>query len=173
VTCKVLGGYEKAENVYKEAAQSSLGRDHLWIRRDEHEALARGELPASLGRRLTRFHLVDSTRGSPSVWKAEEVKKVDLALKDGRIQGAVHLETESGDRGYTAVVLGFVEAKDGRVTRLDLLVRGEFWGAVQYSGGAPKGKYPFAVAFSLASGKDEADKVPPDANKRDPDEYLR
>ncbi len=179
VTCKVQGGYEKQENpgkpeqLWKQAAQSSLGRDHLWIRKDEHEALAKGELPMSLGRRIVRFHLVDNTRGSPSVWQGGEVRKIELALKEGRIQGAVHLETESGDRGYTAAVLGFVETKEGRVTRLDLLVRGEFWGAVQYSGGAPKGKYPFTVAFTLAAGKDEADKVPPDANKRDPDEYLR
>jgi len=175
VTSKVLGGYEKSDNLWRQAAQSSLGRDHLWVRKDEREALARGEFPASLARRIARFHLFDNTRGSPVLWGKDEVRKADLALKDGRITGTAHLETASGDRGYKAELLGIVESKDGQVTRFDLVARGDFWATTEtlYTKGAPKGKYPFAVAFTLAPGQGEADKVPPEANRSDPDEYLR
>jgi hypothetical protein len=173
VTAKVLGGYEKSEDLWRQAAQASLGRDHLWVRKDEHEALGRGEFPPSLARRIARFHLLDNTRGSASLWEKDEVKKADLALKDGRISGAVHLETASGAVGYKAELRGVVEVREGKVTRLDLVARGGYWGETQYTKGAPKGTYPFAVAFTLSSGQDEADKVPPEANRSDPDEYLR
>src|SRR5262245_53422228 len=56
VYAKVLGSYQEAD--YKEspayvlqnlkAYQSSIGRDHLWIWRDEHEALVRSIVPESL-----------------------------------------------------------------------------------------------------------------------------
>jgi len=173
VTSKVLGGYEKSDNLWRQAAQNSLGRDHLWVRRDEREALARGEFPPSLARRIARFHLLDNTRGSASLWGKDEVKSVDVTLKDGRVTGTVHVETASGDQGYKAEIRGRVEAAEGRVTCFDLVARGDFWGETQYTQGAPPGKYPFAVAFALASGQDEADKVPPEANRSDPDEYLR
>ncbi len=96
VTSKVLGGYEKGGN---RAMRDAVGRDHLWLRKDEAEALARGELPESVKQRLARFHLIDNTRGEPPLWRPDEVKRLELTLKDGRLSGSVHLETKAGNRG--------------------------------------------------------------------------
>ncbi len=162
VTTKVLGGYDSA-NPRGKRFLNSLGRDHLWVRKDEAESLASGSLPESLAQRLARFHLVDNTRGEPPMWRADEVRTLNLKFEDGRLRGPIHLETKNGDRGYQAELLGFISAKDGKVTRFDLVVRGEFWGHGTFTRGAPKGKFPMAVAFSLSDGKCIADQVPPQA----------
>src|SRR5262245_15117288 len=96
---------------------SILGREHLWLRQDEVQALAKGELPESLKKRIVRYHLVDNTRGTPTGWTQAEIKKLELTLEKGRLKGSVHLETKDGKRGYQADLLGFVEAKDGKLTR--------------------------------------------------------
>jgi hypothetical protein len=172
VTAKVLGGYEKGGRTSK-AARESLGRDHLWLRKDEAEALARGELLATVKTRIVRYHLVDNTRGEPPFWRATEVKKQELTLKDGRLTGTVHLETRDGKRGYQAQILGFVKAEGGKVTRFDVVALGEFWGEGTYTRGAPPGKFPFAVAFALAEGKCAADRVLPGAARGNLKGYLR
>jgi hypothetical protein len=66
-----------------------------------------------------------------------------------------------GKRGYDAQVLGFVETNEGKVTRFDVLVKGQFWGDTAETRGAPNGKHPLAIAFSLISGQEETDKIPP------------
>jgi hypothetical protein len=172
VSAKVLGGYDESDKA-AERYKESLGRDHLWLRQDEAEALARGTLPDSVKRRLVRFHLIDNTRGEPPMWGEGEVKKLEMTLQDGKLTGAVHLETKSGDRGYQADLLGFVEAKDGKVVRFDLVVKGQFWGEGTFTRGAPKGKFPLAVAFTLGDGKDGADRVPPQGARGNVKGYLR
>jgi hypothetical protein len=160
VTSKVLGGYDPTDR--KDAIRrAALGRDHLWLRRDEAEALTKGELPESVKLRLARFHLVDNTRGEPPLWGRDEVRQLQLTLRGGRLTGSVHLETRAGDRGYRAQLLGFVEAKDNKVVRFDAVAKGLFWGEGTYTSGAPKGKFPFAVAFTLAGGKGGVLEVPP------------
>jgi hypothetical protein len=169
VYAKVLGSYQESD--YKEspayvlqylkAYQSSIGRDHLWIWKDEHKALVRGVLPESLKRRIARYHLDDNTVGGFPGWRLQEVKKVDLTLHQGRLTGSVLLETAEGKRGYEAEVLGFVETKDGRVTRFDVVVKGQHWGSTAETRGAPDGKHPLAIAFSLVTGNEETDKIPP------------
>jgi hypothetical protein len=141
--------------------QTSTGRDPLWIRKAEHDALVKGELPESLKVRLVRCHLEDTTRGKANFWHFQDLKKVDLRLENGRLIGEVHLETADGTRGFLASLLGFVEAREGKLTRFDLVAKGVYWGEGTYTRGAPKGKFPFAVAFSLASGTEEADRIPP------------
>jgi hypothetical protein len=173
VTSKVLGGYEPSEDRWKKAMRASLGRDNLWIRRDEHEALARGELAESLKSRLARFHLIDNTRGEPPMWRRDEVRKLEMTLAGGRLSGSLRLETASGDRGFEGGILGFVEAREGKVVRFDLVAKGLFWGQGTFTGGAPKGKFPFAVAFTRAAGDDETDKVPPQGSKGWLPEYIR
>jgi hypothetical protein len=163
VTTKVLGGYDPAQNKLAERYLGSVGRDHLWVRRDEAEALARGVLPDSLKSRIARFHLVDNTRGEPPMWRPDEVKELDVTLRGGQLTGTVRMESRSADRGYRADLFGVLEVKDGQVVRLDLLARGEFWGEGTFTRGAPKGKFPLAVAFSLSDGKDAADQIPPQA----------
>lgn len=172
VTAKMLGGYEKDDKQGQRYLQS-VGRDHLWLRDDEAKALASGKLPDSAVRRLVRYHLIDNTRGEPPMWRDDEVKKLDLTLRDGKVTGTVRLETKSGDRGYDAEMLGHVEVKDGKVTRFDLLVRGQFWGEGTFTRGAPKGKFPLAVAFTLADPKLGISRVPPQAARGNVQSYLR
>jgi hypothetical protein len=172
VTAKVLGGYDPAKGptaIY----QNALGNDHLWLRKDETELLVHGDLPQSVQVRMARFHLIDNTRGEPPFWRAEEVKRLELALKDGRLTGAVHLETKDGNRGFQAKVLGMVDVKDGKVTRFDVVARGDFWGEGTYTRNAPKGKFPFAVAFRLAEVTDTVRRVPPGGGRGNLAAYLR
>jgi hypothetical protein len=171
VTSKVLGGYDSSER--KDAIRrAALGRDHLWLRRDEAEALTRGDLPDSVKVRLARFHLVDNTRGEPPMWGRDEVRQMQLTLREGRLTGSVHLETRAGDRGYRARLLGFVEAKASKLVRFDAVAKGFFWGEGTYTSGAPKGKFPFAVAFTLAGGKGEVLEVPPGGARGNLKGYL-
>jgi hypothetical protein len=174
VTTKVLKGYDAAANAEMGFFQNSLGRDVLWVRKDEQQALARGELMPSLQRRLAMFNLLDNTRGEPHHWEASEIKKVEMSLKDGVITGKAHLETESGDRAYIAEIRGTVESKDGKVTRFDVVSRGQAWGASGCTLVAkPKDKFTLAVACRIASGTDEADKVMPQGAKSWLPDYLR
>ena len=161
VTSKVLGGYEEPDNEFRRIYQASLGRDNLWIRADEHAALAKGQLPQSLLKRIARFHLVDNTRGEPPMWEPNEIKKLEGTLRNGQLRATVHLRTAKGDRGYEAELLGRIETKAGKVTRLDVVAKGEFWGEGTYTRRAPKGRFPLAIAFTLADGKDAADTIPP------------
>ena len=172
VTAKVLGGYD-VDDPKTKRYRESLGRDHLWLRKDEAEALAKGTLPANVADRLVRYHLIDNTRGEPPMWRTDEVKKIELNLKDGKLTGRVHLETKNGDRGYQAELFGIVEAKEGRVTRFDVLAKGDFWGEGNFTRGAPKGRFPFAVAFSLAEESCATSKVPPQAARGNLKAYLK
>ena len=74
VTSKVLGGYEEPENEFRRIFQQSLGRDNLWISANEHAALAKSQLPQNVLKRIARFHLVDNTRGEPSMWNGNDIK---------------------------------------------------------------------------------------------------
>jgi hypothetical protein len=154
------------------AWKHSMGREHMWLRQDEVEALARGELPDSVKKRIVRYHLVDNTRGTPTGWTEDEIKKLQITLEKGRLQGSVQLETKKGDRGYQADLLGFIEAKDGKVTRFDMVAYGQFWGEGAHTPNAPKGKFPMAVAFKLADPSDNLYKLVPDAVRCYAD-YLR
>lgn len=174
VHSRVLGGYEETGDRWKKIFQSGTGRDNFWIREDEHEALVRGEVSPSLAIRLARFHLVDNTRGEPPMWSNEEIVDWKLRiLDDGRLVGSIHLEAESGDREFKADILGFVEVSEGRVTRFDLVARGPFRGEGPYTGGAPKGEFPLAIAFTLADGSDVADSIPPQGSRGWLDGYIR
>jgi hypothetical protein len=169
VYAKVLGSYTKADysqspNYVLQALkeyQSSIGRDHLWIWKDEHEALIRGVLPKGLMRRIARCHLDDSSVGAFPGWQARDIKKAEIRFRGGRLAGSILLETADGKRGYDAQLLGFVEVKEGKVTRFDVVVKGLHWGSTANTRGAPDGKHPLAIAFSLCPGIEEADRIPP------------
>ncbi len=123
VQSKILGGYEKTEDRWRKIFQDSLSRDNLWVTKAEHDALAAGKILPTLQKRIARYHLVDNTRGEPPMWKADEIRSLELSLEDGRLNGTVHLETANGKRGYKANLLGRVEKKNGRVVRFDLVAR--------------------------------------------------
>jgi len=172
VSTKVLGGYREAKDEWERIFQTAMGLDHLWVRRDEVAALTRGSFPESLQRRIARFNLIDNTRGEPPMWEAGEVRALEMKVQDGRIAGKVALRTDAGDRGADLDLLGFLEAKEGRVVRLDLVAKGLFWDRPgSGSAAAPEGKYPVAIAFRLVEGEDEAHRVPPQG-RRDWD-YLK
>jgi hypothetical protein len=170
VTAKVRGGHDPVQKKegtveydMQKAWKDSLGRERLWVRRDEAEALAGGDLVSSLKTRIVRYHLLDNTRGTPTAWTEGDIRKMDLSLAGGRLAGSVHLETKSGDRGFKAELLGFIESKEGKVIRFDLVARGLFWGEGRYTPGAPSGPFPFAVAFRLADPGDRLYRLVPDA----------
>lgn len=163
VRAKVLDGYEPTTDRWKTIFQTALSRDNLWTSKSEQESLVNGIVPASLQERIARYHLVDNTRGEPPMWKKDEIRKINMTLRDGQLKGAAHLETDRGDRGYKAELLGVVEIKQGKVVRFDVVALGEFWGDGPFTGGAPKGNFPLAISFTLADGQDVADRLPPEA----------
>ena len=107
------------------------------------------------------------------MWKPDEIRAIDCKLKDGKFTGTAHLETKDGKRGYKCSLRGVLEIKDGKVTRFDVVAKGDFWGEGQYTRAAPKGKFPLAIAFSLADGTDTADAIPPQGSRGWLQGYLR
>ena len=93
--------------------------------------------------------------------------------RDRGITGSVHLATRSGDRGYRAKLFGFVRAESGKVTRFDVVARGRYWGEGTFTPGAPAGKFPLAVAFTLAGGASAVDRVLPGGARGNLKGYLR
>ncbi|MEM7234850.1 MAG: hypothetical protein AAF517_21905 [Planctomycetota bacterium] len=173
VRAKVLGGYEPTTDRWRTIMHNALSRDNLWLTAEEQNELTRGVLPEALKRRLARYHLVDNTRGEPPMWKKDEVRQLDLALSKGEIKGKVKLGTSDKKRGFEGSLLGYLRTEKGRVTQFDLVARGEFWGEGRYTKRAPKGRFPFAVVFSLADGSDVADAIPPQGSRGWIDGYLR
>lgn len=165
VHAKVLDGYEETDNKWQKIFQSAVSRDNLWINASETRELINGKVPRSLQERIARFHLVDNTRGEPPMWRADEIQDISMNIKDGILTGKVKLKTKSGDRGYECNLYGHIATKDSKVTRFDLVARGEFWGEGPFTRNAPKGRFPLAVAFSLADGSDVADGIPPQASR--------
>ena len=173
VHSRILGGYEATDNPMRRIFQNGTGRDNLWIRKDEHASLLQGDLPESLVTRMLRFHFVDNTRGEPPMWEESEILKSDLMLDDGKITGSIQLANKKRNREFRADVLGFVDTEDGHVSRFDLLAKGQFQGEGRYTRGAPKGKFPLAIAFTLADGSDIADTVPPQGSRGWLDGYIQ
>ena len=160
VNSKVLGGYEKSENPRRRIQQQSLGRDHLWLSSEEIAALAKGKFPASLKKRMPSL-LNDNTRGEPGRWRSSEIKRFDVNLENGRVTGRAYFQNASGDRGYKAKMLGFIAAREGVLTRFDIVVHGHYWGEGRYTRNGPKGELPFAVGFRLSDGAEPYDTPPP------------
>jgi hypothetical protein len=172
VNARVLGGYDDSRT-RKSIYETALGTDHLWIRKDEAEQLVKGSLPESLKVRLVRFHLVDNTRGEPPFWKADEIQQLDLKLDRGRLSGTVKLASRSGQRGFEGRLLGVVRVEGGKVTGFDVVARGDYWGEGPFTRGAPKGRFPFAVAFRLSEGGDQERRIPPGGARGNVKGYLQ
>ena len=173
VHARILDGYEPTDNKWKRIFQTAMSRDNLWISRAEHDALVSGTVPESLQHRIARFHLVDNTRGEPPMWRPQEIRTSEFTLKDGILTGRVHLATARGDREYEADLKGHVEMKAGRIVRFDMVCLGQFRGEGTYTRGAPKGKFPLAISFTLADGSDIADEVSPQGSRGWVEGYIR
>lgn len=169
-----------------------LGRDFLWVPPGEVRALLEGEFPATLRRRLALGHLRDNVRGEPGLWDPEHVRKADFRAetqrKDGRIRvslsGEFQISAPHGNRGenHWAGPSGYegkfegelaYDVRNRRVTRFVLYAKGQAWGEVDFTPGAPAGKFPLRIAFVLAEEKDTLARVliPYAAGEREP--YLR
>lgn len=155
----------------------ATARDHVWLTREEWGSLLpqraepghRYPVPPAIAQRLIRFHLVDNVRGEPPFWTPADVRTSSMTLRveaAGRLalEGAASLQARDGARGYEALIQGHLayEPAARKITRLDLLSWGDAWGAGPYTRGAPPGRFPLLVAFSLA-GDRPADRVPPQA----------
>ncbi len=100
------------------------------------------------------------------MWTADELRQVNIRLgENGNLQGNVHLETSDGQRGFEGTIEGQIEMIDGTLGRFDLVAQGQYWGEGQWTGSAPSGKFPFAVAIRLGTGMDTAEQVLPQALK--------
>ena len=173
VQARVLGGYPPTTDRWQKIFQSSLSRDNLWISKAEQQALTKGQVMQSLQERIARFHLVDNTRGEPSMWKKQEIRQLKITFDGTTLRGSVHLETDDGKRGYVAQLMGKIELRSGKIVRFDMVADGSFWGHGPYSGNAPKGRFPLAVGFRLADGTDAADQVPPQGSRGWVQGYIR
>jgi len=145
--CAAEGNATTGNGTYDKLFQQALGSDRLWVRKDEAAALAAGTFPESLKGRMMRNHV--------QYVMSKEAKSLDVAIKGGRIEGVVPM----GD-AKNADCLGFVESKDGKVTRFELLVRGlgrrvEDHGFSACLSVVPKDTpVPTALFFELADPKD-------------------
>ena len=173
VHAKVLSGYEPTDNRWRRIFQSAVSRDNLWISAAEHRALANGEVATALQKRIARFHLVDNTRGEPPMWRENEIKSITMRVDGKSLVGKVQLRSRDGKRGFDADLRGRIDVKQGRVVRLDLVASGKFWGEGRYTRGAPKGRFPLAVSFTLADGSDTADGIPPQGSRGWVRGYIR
>ncbi|MEM7455906.1 MAG: hypothetical protein AAF456_16260 [Planctomycetota bacterium] len=165
VNAKILGGYDEPESQWDEIFQNAVSRDNLWILSGEIESLSRGEFPVALATRIARFHLVDNTRGEPVMWRADQVKELEISLSDGLITGNAYLETDDGKRHYRVALRGHVEFEDGRLSRFDIVALGKHFGHGWYTPDPPDGEFPLAVTFRLADGSSVSDSVPPQGTK--------
>lgn len=167
VTSKVLAcddapkGADR-EKQYSHLLLNSLGSDRLWIRKDEVKALADGKFPESLTARLVRYHLVDTTRGLfPGAWDAKVVRQVKIVREGNRVRGSASLDVP-GQRSYRAELLGFIEAKEGQVTRFDLVVKGTYTMKDRSPLGRREEPYPLLVVFTLADDRqNDRARLPP------------
>lgn len=169
---KVMGGYEKSDDYWRLIFQRAVARDNLWILKPEIDALAKGDVPASLARRIARFHLVDNTRGQPPSWALSEVRELKLSLDGEKLSGHVRLETRDQSRGYAAKLSGVVSFKDGKMSNFDVVAEGDFWGTGRFTLEPPKGKFPLVVAFRLPDESDKSDSIPPSGSRGWVDGYL-
>ena len=165
VQAKVMGGYEPTENAMKQIFQTALSRDNLWVSQSEHSDIAAGRFPKSLAHRIARFHLVDNTRGEPPMWRDSEVLKSSFEIDGAVVRGHAELSTASADRSYSVDLLGELQTENGNVVAWNMVGSGTYFGDGRYTRGAPQGKFPLAMSFTLADGNDIADAIPPQASR--------
>lgn len=180
-TCTVAGGDKAA-------------RDHLWLTEAQWKSLIPADarkgdqfpVPPAVAGRISRYHLVDNTRGEPSFWGPKEVRfcTMTLTVEEAtaaavrlRLDGAVVLATdadlERAQRGFEARLLGYIhyDALQKALDRFDLVAVGDHWGAGRYTGAARPGRTPLGVAFTLTPPDSPGRHVPPQG-ARDLGDYL-
>jgi hypothetical protein len=155
-----------------------IGRDHLWIAREEVESLARGDFPRTLAARLVRFQLFDNVRGEPDPWSPDQVRLADFSARAERrgdevfvtVEGRFKMErprSEEGrgglpDTGYEGTLTGEtrIDPRDARILEMRWLAEGEAWGRGRYTGRPPEGRFPLKIAI-VEADDDIARRIPP------------
>lgn len=163
VQAKVLGGYEPTDDRFKQIYQSAVSRDNLWITAAEHQQLAAGTFPDRLTVRIARHCLIDNTRGEAPSWAESDIMTANFAIDGNKLSGHCEMKLPDGSRGFSADVLGEIAFKNGKVTQFNMVAKGQYFGEGRFTPNAPEGKFPLAVSFTLADGKDIADTIPPEA----------
>jgi hypothetical protein len=133
--------------------------DRIWAAKAEADALATGSVPEKMKQRLAA-HVAFVMNN--------KVKSVELAIREQRLTGSFLLEN-----GERCSALGFVVAKDGKISRFELIVKGmtdgkaaEGSGFPSIGGIVPEGKKAMAaVAFLLVDPNEELAKVQPGSGK--------
>ena len=152
--------------------KDSVGLDVLWVRADENRALQRGQFPDSLMKRIVRYHLMDSVFSHDMKWKPEEILKLDTTFEGGKLKASIELSTANKVRRYSVELIGYVKYDGRRVTRFDLVSKGVLHTGKTHSLAA--GRYPLEIAFTLATGDQVTDRIPPNfIRARHNSEYLR
>jgi hypothetical protein len=159
-------------------------RDHAWITADEARTLLPQDLkpghqyplPRKLAMRLTRFHLVDNTRGEPPSWEQEDLHSCDLALRVEEatsekirlsLRGDVLLATSpfllEAKRGFKGKVHGELvyDRTKSAWERINITVLGQHWGEGPFTQGGRPGRSWLGVAMELSPGDKPMDCVPP------------
>lgn len=169
---RILEGYVETNDPWQEIFQRAVSRDNLWILEEELKALAKDDMPLALARRIARFHFTDSTRGQPTSWALDEVRNIEITVNDGIISGKFHIESADGSRGFTGTVSGKLGFDSGELSEFEMVAKGDYWGAGQYTLTPPSGKFPILIAFLKADGNDPSDTIPPHASRGWLDGYL-
>jgi serine/threonine protein kinase len=167
--------------------QGSL--DHAWLTADEARAFlpddtapgTTAKVPARVARRLLWLHLVDDVRGEPATWESQDLKQAELTVmvlpprrKDVlalRLSGFARLASANEKRTYDATITGSLEydARAQAWVKFSIVAVGP--SKDEEADSARPGSQPLGIAFVLADGKSEADKVPP-GQARDPAYYF-
>ena len=176
------------------AGGDKAARDHLWLTEADWKGLIpaharKGDhfpMPPALAQRISRYHLVDNTRGEPSMWQPKEVRSCTMTLTveeatavslrlrlDGAVVLATGAELDRAKRGFQARLLGYIHYNglQKAIEHFDLVAVGDHWGAGHFTGNARPGRTPLGIAFTLASRDSLAQQIPPQG-ARDLGEYL-
>src|SRR5262245_42070226 len=145
----------------------SVGRDHLWILKDEQAEILRrltekadAELPERLAGRILRYHVTDNVRGEADAWTAEQVKASRFLMRRTRdsktsleatLTCAFTLEDKTLNVGLTGTLEGMLELdkEKKRLKRAKIYASGEAFGQSRFTWGAPDGKFPLKLAMVL------------------------
>lgn len=153
-----------------------LGRDYMWILRDEVRAIANGPkagdfaLPENLVARLVTFHMVDNVRGQVWPWRPQDISRARFTARFVREDGTQRTFTLRGDfakrdshppqwndRGHEGTLGGqlTVDTQTNKIVRLRARVDCTAWSDATYdrNAGPPSGRYPIITALVEANDK--------------------
>jgi len=172
VNTKVLSGFKPTDDAFEMIFQKSIARDNLWILSGEIEQLKKGVVAESLAKRISRFHLIDNTRGEPTMWSSDDIESMKMTLDgDGRFTGDVQIKSNTS--GYRTKMAGNVKFEGDQLKQFDIVARGWYHGEGRYTRHAPEDEFPVAVAFRISDGSDMADTVAPQGSKGWLEGYLK